>query len=47
MNNMNINKHGFTAIRVTELQDLGITRNLSMERYAFNELFNTSKLVTG
>lgn len=44
---MNINKHGFTAIRVTELHDLGITRNLGMESYAFNELFDTSKLITG
>ena len=44
---MNINTHGFPANRVTELNDLGITRTLGMESHAFNELFNTSKLITG
>ena len=46
MNNMNTNKPVFTANRVTELNDLVISRKLDVESYEFNGHFKTIKLIT-
>lgn len=46
MNNMNTNKPVLAANRVTELNDLVISRKLDVESYEFNGLFRTIKLIT-
>ena len=43
---MNINKPDFTANRVTDLNDLVISRKLDVESHEFNGLFKTIKLIT-